>query len=232
MADPESKRPFDNLGALAVENVEVKKGLRHFEIYTMHGLLSVLWHGDPKAKEVVMMMGGAMGGLLGPARGLYHHLGEDLAAKGIGTMRVGYRTPNALDACVFDVGAAADLANRNGAERFVVVGHSFGGAVAINLAVGLRKRCVGVVTLATQSGDCQIVADLGDVPLLLLHGDKDEMLPPKASETVLEWARGKGELVILPGAGHMFREAEDDVRRRLAEWIPKAFRKSSGADKQ
>ena len=40
--------------------------------------------------------GGGMGSLLGPADGLYHDLGVQLAARGIGTMRVGYRKPNDL----------------------------------------------------------------------------------------------------------------------------------------
>lgn len=221
--DGETKRPFDRLGAIAVEMVDLEPGLRHLEIYTMRGLLTVLWHGPQDAKHVVMMMGGALGGLLGPAKGLYHHLGRTLAEKKIGSMRVDYREPNALDACVFDVGAAADLANRNGAERFVCIGHSFGGAVAINLAVGLRRRAAGVVTLATQSGGCQIAAELGDVPLLLLHGDADDLLPVSASESVRAMAGGKGELVVLPGIGHLFRGAETDLRRRLEEWIPKTF---------
>jgi hypothetical protein len=88
----ESKRPVDGLGALAVENVEIKKGLRHFEIYTMH------------------------------------------------------------------------------------------------------------------AGDCAIVAELGDVPFpARSRRSRREILPASASRAVLEMARGRGELVILPVAGHLFR---------------------------
>src|SRR5205823_1708406 len=110
------------------------------------------------------MCGGAMGGLLGPARGLYHDLGTALAAKNIGATRVGYRRPNDLEMCTLDVGAAADVANRGGAERFVVIGHSFGGAVAINAGVALRRFTRGVATLSTQSAGCESAAGLDDIP--------------------------------------------------------------------
>jgi hypothetical protein len=31
---------------------------------------------------------------------------------------------------------------------------------------------------------------------------------------------GGGEVVILPGAGHLLTEAGEEIRRRLSEWIP------------
>jgi pimeloyl-ACP methyl ester carboxylesterase len=160
-----------------------------------------------------------MGGLLGPANGLYHDLGLALSALGIGSVRVGYRRPNDLEACVLDMGAAADLASQSGARRFVAVGHSFGGAVAVNAGLAMPTAVAGVVTLSTQSAGCQMAAGLAGRPLLLLHGDRDEILPPETSETVKMLA-GYGEVVILPGAGHLLTEVADDVRARLLEWIP------------
>jgi len=81
---------------------------------------------------------------------------------------------------------------------------------------------VGVVTLSTQSAGCERADLIGDVPLLLLHGTNDEILPSAASEVVRMMA-GTGELVLLPGAGHLLREAADEIRGRLAEWIPACF---------
>ena len=71
--------PLDLLEALAVQEVDLSPELRHVEIFTMRGLLTVLWHGPRDAKHVVVAGGGAMGGLLGPAGGLYQRLGEALA---------------------------------------------------------------------------------------------------------------------------------------------------------
>lgn len=213
------RSPLELLEALATEDVEIAPDLHHLEIYTLKGLLTILWHGDPQAEQVVVMSGGGMGGLLGPAHGLYHDLGERFAAQGIATMRVDYRKPNDFGRCVVDVAAAADLAVRTGARRIVTMGHSFGGAVAVQLGIVLGERCAGVVTLSTQSAGCEDGAALGDTPLLLLHGDRDEILPPDTSAVVRALV-GHGELLILPGAGHLLTEAHDQLRDVLGDWIP------------
>ena len=215
---------------LAVQHVdmdEVPGGLRHVEIYTTSGLLTLLWHGPVRADRVVVCVGGAMGGLLGPANGLYHDLGLLLAAEGIGTMRVSYRAPNVLDACVGDAIAAAMMAEREGAERFVVLGHSFGGAVAVGTALPgspVGDAVVGVCTLATQSAGCEGARALGARPFLLLHGDSDEILPAEASLMVQAIA-GTGDVEILAGAGHLLGENGADLalRTRVPAFIRSAF---------
>jgi pimeloyl-ACP methyl ester carboxylesterase len=201
----------------------VTDGLDHIEIYTLRGLLTLLWHGPRDAESVVLMGGGAMGGLLGPGDGLFQDLGASLTSRGIGSIRMSYRRPNDLDACVHDMLACADLAGRKGASRFITMGHSFGGAVAINAAIALPRHCAGVVTLATQSAGCEDAARLGSTPLLLFHGDRDELLPPMVSEMVDELAGGHGELIVLEGTGHLMTEASATLREHLAQWVPERF---------
>ncbi|HSL59887.1 MAG TPA: hypothetical protein VK866_18720, partial [Acidimicrobiales bacterium] len=123
--DDDAPGPLAALRALAAAEVALTDELDHLELYTMGGLLTLLWHGPAQLTDVVLMVGGAMGGLLGPAGNAYHELGSAWVADGIGTVRVGYRQPGELDACVHDVLAAAELTARRGARRFVVVGHSF-----------------------------------------------------------------------------------------------------------
>ena len=216
------RSPLDLLEALTVQEVEIAPDLRHLEIYTLRGLLTLLWHGPVDANDVLVTCGGGMGSLLGPAEGLYHDLGVAFAARGIGTVRVGYRKPNDLPRCVHDVAAAADLAGRRGARRFVVMGHSFGGAVAIQVGAVLGTHCRGVITLSTQSAGCEVAAELGETPLLLLHGTNDEILPPETS-TVVQMLAGHGEVVLLPGNGHLLSQSAVEVQERLAAWIPKQF---------
>jgi alpha/beta superfamily hydrolase len=206
-----------DLGVIARQSVVVEPGFEHHELFTMQGLLTVLWHGPPDAEEVLVACGGAMGGLLGPADGLYQDLGTELAASGIGTLRVGYRAPGELAMCTMDVAAAVQLAERNGALRVVTMGHSFGGAVAVRVGAAL-PLVTGVVGLATQSAGCEVAGGLGGRPLLLVHGDADELLPPECSVIVRELA-GAGEVVVVPGAGHLLREAGDVLRERLPDWI-------------
>jgi pimeloyl-ACP methyl ester carboxylesterase len=190
----------------------------------MDGLLSLFWHGPSEAQDVVLACGGAMGGVLGPADALYQDLGVSLGESGVGTIRIGYRAPNDTAKCVHDLIAAADLATRSGAQRFITMGHSFGGAPALQAAVILQEHCAGVITLATQSAGCEPAEDLATrVPIILFHGDKDEILPFQASELV-QMVVGGGELVPLPGVGHLLAEAKDELRDRLGNWIPEKFK--------
>lgn len=221
--------PYERLGVLAKQTVDVTPTFRHVELFTLQGLLTVLWHGPREAERAVIALGGAMGGLLGPAEGLYHDLGEVLADQGIATFRVSYRKPNDFGRCVLDALAVADIAGRQGARRFVTVGHSFGGAVAVQLGMALGAHAGGVVTLATQSAGCEDAEGLADTPMLLIHGAADEILPPFASEVVHGLAGGHGELVVVPGAGHLLSEAGDLLRERLSTWIPDHLGASAAA---
>ena len=211
--------PVELLGVIASQEVTVTDGLRHLELFTMQGLLTVLWHGPLEASHTVVACGGAMGGLLGPADGLYQDLGVRLAGDGIALLRVGWRRPNDLGSCTIDLAAAVELTARHGAERVVTMGHSFGGAIAVRTAVALPETVVGVVTLATQSAGCEVADRLGDRPFLLFHGEADELLPVAASEMV-RFLAGHGELVVLPGAGHLLTQAGDALRERLTTWLP------------
>jgi hypothetical protein len=211
--------PLDELDALGISEVELGPALRHVEIFTMKGLLTLLWTEPRDAEAVALLGGGAMGGLLGPGRALYHELGGRLAEHGIGTIRVGWRRPGHLPLCTMDLCATADLAVHEGARRFVTVGHSFGGAVAVQAGAALPSFVRGVCTLSTQSAGCEVAAMLAPRPFLLLHGTDDTVLPASTSEVVRALAGGHGDVVLLAGTGHGLAEAHDEVRDRLLAWI-------------
>lgn len=217
--------PLDGLEVIRHQQVDLGPTLVHHELYTWDGLLTLLWHRpEQPSTDAVLYCGGALGGVLGPADAIYHHLGTVLAASGVATgIRVGYRVPNDLDRCVTDVVAAAGLAAAAGARRFVVVGHSFGGAVAIGAGVAIGDACAGVVTLATQSAGCEPGEALAErrVPVLLLHGDQDPILPFFASQLVHMLCGG--ELSILAGADHGLGSAAEELRQRLVPWITARF---------
>lgn len=216
--------PLESLGVIGSQDVMITPTLRHIELFTMRGLLTVLWHEPAEGIDVqpgaLVLCGGAMGGLLGPGEGMYHRLGTTWAARGVPVLRVSYRRPNDLEACTLDVAAAVQMAvGAGGAERVVVMGHSFGGAVAVRVGVGLHQFVGGVVTFATQSAGCEVAGGLEGAPLLLFHGERDEILPIEASDMVRMIA-GSGELVRLPGDGHLLARSEAVMWERLEEWLP------------
>lgn len=226
-SDLHPSTPLDALGVLATSDVMVTDALRHVELYTRQGLLSLWWH-EPAPTAVsddrrtpplaLVMCGGAMGGVLGPGAALYHRLGEAWSARGVPVVRVGYRRPNDLDLCCIDVAAATQLVVGTGADKVVLMGHSFGGAVAVRVGVGLRPVVGGVVTFATQSAGCEAAAGLEGLPLLLFHGERDEILPPEASDMVRMIA-GSGEVVRLPGDGHMLARSDELLFDRVGAFL-------------
>lgn len=220
--DPCDPTALEALHPLATSEVEVTPTLRHREIYTRRGLLTVLTHEPPPASALgaaIVACGGALGGVLGPGQALYHALGGRWAARGVRFVRVGYREPNNLDLCAHDLACGVELARDSGAERVVVMGHSFGGAVAVRCAVVMPVSVVGVVTFATQSAGCEVAGALDGRPLLLFHGDRDELLPAEASNVVAAIA-GHGEVVMLPGDGHLLAKSDAAIIERLDDWLP------------
>jgi pimeloyl-ACP methyl ester carboxylesterase len=227
LTDPADPTALEALRPLASTEVAVTPSMLHREVYTSRGLLTVFRHRPPEAAAAtgaaIVACGGAMGGVLGPGHGLYQHLGERWAERGVEFVRVGYREPNNLDLCAHDLACGVEIARDAGAERVVAMGHSFGGAVAIRTAVIMPATVVGVVTFATQSAGCEVAGALAGRPLLLFHGDRDELLPPEASHVVAAIA-GHGEVVMLPGDGHLLAKSDDVIAERLDEWLPSVLR--------
>lgn len=220
LSDPSDPTALEALHPLASSEVEVTSTFRHCETYTQRGLLTVFTH-EPRSAGpgAIVACGGALGGVLGPGHALYHRLGERWSERGVRFLRVGYREPNNLDLCAHDLACGVELARAGGAERVVVMGHSFGGAVAVRTAVIMPVSVVGVVTFATQSAGCEVAGALAGRPLLLFHGERDELLPPEASEVVAAIA-GHGEVVLLPGDGHLLGKSDEAISERLDDWLP------------
>ncbi len=164
LADPSDPTALQALHPLASVEVEIASQLFHREVYTQRGLLSVFRHRPPEGvraqRAAIVACGGAMGGVLGPGQGLYQRLGERWAERGVEFVRVGYREPNNLDLCAHDLACGVEIARDAGAERVVVMGHSFGGAVAVRTAVIMPVSVAGVVTFATQSAGCEVAGAL------------------------------------------------------------------------
>jgi pimeloyl-ACP methyl ester carboxylesterase len=171
------------------------------------------------SSAAVIWAGGAGGGWESPARGLYPKLSEEYATDGVSSLRVRFRYPGVLAESVLDVLAGVMYLADSGDDSIGVVGHSFGGAVAIQAAATL-EMVRAVVTLATQSYGADPAADLGpQCALLLLHGQDDSVLSPDSSRKVHRIAQEPKQLVIFSGTGHGLDESADTVRHLTRDWI-------------
>jgi alpha/beta superfamily hydrolase len=216
--------PLEMLGIMASQQVGITPNLRHIEMYTRRGLLSMFWHephGDARPVGVVMV-GGAMGGTMGPGEGLYAQWGTALAEQGIPSIRLSYRKPNDMDSCCVDTAAAVQMLVGSGADKVVLMGHSFGGAVAVRVGVGLTEMVAGVVTFATQSAGCEVAAGLQGRPLLMFHGSNDSILPVEASEVVRAMA-GTGDLHVMPGDDHLLNKSHEAINNIVMPWLAQVF---------
>ena len=187
-------------------------------IDTTRGEIEGVFHPIEGGTAAVVCVGGAMGGLDGPADSLYARLPGLLEAAAVTVLRVEYRIPNNFDECVLDALAGCSLLKGIGATDVVLVGHSFGGAVVIK-AGELAPIVRGVVSMSTQLFGTREVENLGK-PLLLVHGMADTILDSEASEDVYRRALEPKRLVLLAEAGHSLIQAKDEIDALLSDWIP------------
>ncbi|MCU1393104.1 MAG: hypothetical protein JWM34_1532 [Ilumatobacteraceae bacterium] len=215
--------PADLLEPLGMTEIEIGPGVRISEIYTMSGMVGLMWFGPIDAERLVVACNGGMGGFLGPGRGMFPAIGRRLADDGIATVSVDYRRPSHLQLSVLDAIAAVDLAAQRGASRVVAIGHSFGGAVAVNVGLALPRAVAGVCTLSTQSAGCEGAAGLAPRPFLLIHGSDDDVLPAETSEVVQMLAGGHGDVQIVPGEGHGLSNNPQRIIDRVCGWVASVF---------
>ena len=182
----------------------------------IHALLDVC-EGQSGA---VVTCNGAISGpheVLGPGDRVYETLARTLVRKGISTLRLHYRHAGEFEDSVLDVLAACSFLRGVGAQRVALVGHSFGGAVVIK-AGQLAPNVVGVAALSSQLYGTRQVEQLGK-PLLLIHGDADEILDVAASRDIHGRAQPPKNLVILEGAGHGLREQAQRLYDELEPYL-------------
>jgi pimeloyl-ACP methyl ester carboxylesterase len=202
-----------------VNHPACRLGYVEVELPTSRGAAAGRYYGSEWPDAAVIFVGGAGGGWDTPARDLYPRLCVELAAEGIGALRVRFRDSRDLGECVFDVLAGAEYLSTLGAARLGFVGHSAGGAAVIQ-AAARTPAARAVATLATQSNGAQAAADLPrGCALLLAHGGADEVLTPYNSRFAHGLARKPKRLVVYPGAGHGLDEVAEEVHILVGDWL-------------
>lgn len=168
----------------------------------------------------VIWLSGAGGGLDGPARRLYPEASARLQQVGIASLRLDYRRPNDLPASVLDALCGVAFLAGERISRVAIVGHSFGGAVAI-CAGASSPRVRAVAVLASQTaGSVQMAPYLAPRSLLIVHGTRDKVLPVGNARAIFEAARQPKQLRLLNDAGHGLSLGREELLALLLQWIP------------
>ena len=68
----------------------------------------------------------------------------------------------------------------------------------------------------------EAAAQISPVPLLIVHGDKDQYFPPEHARQLYIAAREPKELWLLPGMGHAESACSQDLVDRIARWVDQA----------
>ena len=168
------------------------------------------------SRAAVLAVGGSTGGLHGPAW-IYPELCARLQSAGITGLRLDYSRPNRLEDCTQDVLAGIRCLERQGIERVVLLGWSFGGAVVIRAGIH-SPSVVAVATVGAQTAGTAGVGRLAPRPLLVLHGTADPILPDRCARDLYTRAADPKELGLYPGDGHGLEHHQTDVLDRLTAW--------------
>jgi alpha/beta superfamily hydrolase len=192
-------------------------GEMQVELDTTRGLIEAYLHPCEGKTGCAIFIGGAAGGIDGPANRVYTRLSRALVAGGVTSLRLKYRQAGEFEECVMDTLAACSFLKGIGGQRAVIVGHSFGGAVAIK-AGELNELTTAVAAMSSQRYGTQTVEQLGK-PLLLVHGSNDQILDRAASDDIFARAHEPKRLEILDGSGHGLAENAEDVYALLSAFI-------------
>jgi fermentation-respiration switch protein FrsA (DUF1100 family) len=188
---------------------------------TTRGKITAVLHPCEGESGAAIFVGGALGGLDGPAQKIYPRLAEALAVapkRGLSSLRMHYRQPGEFTECVLDVLAGISFLKGLGAQRVVLIGHSFGAAVAIKCGQ-LSELVTGVAALSAQLYGTRTVERLAPRPLLLVHGTADGILDCAASKDIYERAQEPKRLELYDRADHSLASCADELFELLREWL-------------
>jgi len=212
---------------LGVDPGDEVAGARKLYLRTSRGAIPVIMHVAENASRAILCVCGAIGGFDGPAM-LYPRLGLTMPRTGFAVARMNYRQPNEFDECVLDTLAALTFIKGAGHDRVALIGHSFGGAVAINAGT-LSPVVTTVVAVSSQLAGAHVIGELAPKPLLLIHGTADTILSDECSRMLYERAGEPKMLKLFNNADHRLSGHGDELANLVQGWIESRLQSPSRA---
>jgi uncharacterized protein len=217
-------------------------GVEELRLATPDGETIVAWHAPPRAgRPVLLYFHGNAGGLVDRVPRFRFFMGE-----GYGFLAVAYRGYAGSSGSPTEEGVIRDAetayaearARGYAPERLVIVGESLGSGVATQLAA---RRTAAALVLDSPFSSALDVAEtrygflpvrwlmrdqfrsdlaIRDVraPLLIVHGDKDGVVPITLGRRLFELANEPKTFVLAPGGQHLVLGLPD-MFPRVARWV-------------
>lgn len=221
-------------------------GVTQHHVPTPDGETIVLWHAEARPGQPTILFFHGNGGEIS----CRHERLAFYQQQGFGALFVSYRGYGASTGRISEQGFITDALTAyeflvaRGVEpaRIAVIGESLGSGVAVQLAA---QKPIGVLILeAPFTAAVDVAAEIYpwlpvrllmkdqfisrdhiaqvNVPLLVIHGDADRVIPVEQGRALFGMANEPKELVILPGEGHGVIGTPDVLARGAAfikRWI-------------
>jgi uncharacterized protein len=82
--------------------------------------------------------------------------------------------------------------------------------------------------VSDQYSAARAVADISPIPLLIIHGDSDPIVPVEYGRRLFELAREPKELWVVPGSGHIQAFQRQTYRDRFVAWLKQILFEAPG----
>jgi hypothetical protein len=108
-------------------------------------------------------------------------------------------------------------------QKILLVGQSYGAAIATVMAARQPKSLAGVVLLSSFLGEpgptARFLVNLGMRMLSLIHGDADDFAPIELAERLVKETRSRAPMrfISVPGANHFLNDGPVDVLLNVLE---------------
>lgn len=194
---------------------------RHLILTTDRGDIEARYYHAPDAHQAVLLVGDSQIGYTSPAHNLYTSLGQELMLRRISCLQIQFRYPTSMTESILDVlsGITFLQSNSVGTRKLGLVGYSFGGSVVIQAAAAAQTVDT-VITLATHSTGADSVLDfISDIPLLIIHGKRDEVRSPSSSIYLHQLASEPKKLILYENARHSLDEVAETLHTTLRDWL-------------
>jgi fermentation-respiration switch protein FrsA (DUF1100 family) len=234
---------FPSKSYVSPEDAHANKALRELPVRTADGIELKGWYAPATTKPFTFVFFHGNGdSLLGDVE-----VPEPYIAAGYGFLIAEYRGYSGLPGKPTEAGLYADgraylyglMAQGLKSENIILLGHSLGTGVAVQLAGEFKVG--GLILLAPYLSMTKLaqaaypfvparllVLDRFDnekkiggvnVPVLIVNGTADEIIPPSQGKRLYELAKEPSEFQSMPGRGH--NDILDGAERLCLDWVSK-----------